>query len=307
MTVHLPPLDELRAFIAIAERGRLNRAADVLGVTDSAVSHQLRRLEERLNVRLIDRTSGGAVLTAAGQRFHRKVAEALRLLEHALEDVGREPSTKVTVTLSRPLATYWLVPRYAEFFRRHPDIELQLLPTGRLCDLLRERIDLGLRYGSGHWPGLEAVPIVDERCFPVAAPHVAKSWREVGWASFKGRGPIVLNGTHADEWQAWCRRRGWPEPSGGPIVALESFDLVLHAGLTGAGLIMGRTPMIDEFLQRGDLVAPFGTDGVAVNRYFAVWPSQKPLSAKARTVLDWLLACRQCCHVDSAAPGEATS
>jgi LysR family glycine cleavage system transcriptional activator len=288
MTRPLPPLATLRAFVAIAEHGRFNRAADALGLTETAVSHQLRKLEDRLGITLIERRREGAVLTDAGRRFHRPIAEAVRLIAEAVDDLSGGDPGKVTMTLPHALATHWLVPLYGELHRAHPDIELQVLPTSRLCDLRRERIDFAIRYGNGEWPGLEAVHLMEEACFPVAAPDHARLWQDGGWTGAAPEGRIIVNGLHPDEWRLWCAYRGLPEAIGRRTTELASFDLVLQAGLAGAGLIMGRRPMIDEFLRRGELIAPFGTDAPPGASYYLVWPKDRPPAAKARAVMGWL-------------------
>src|SRR5206468_8245250 len=107
---------------------------------------------------------------------------------------------------------HWLVPRYAALYAAHPEIELQLLPTTRICDLVRERIDLGIRYGDGVWPGLKATHLVKEICFPAATPSLARQWRQAGWDGIGPEARIIINNTHPDEWGAWCVQRGWAAP-----------------------------------------------------------------------------------------------
>ena len=291
MAQYLPPLATVRAFLEITSQGRFNRAAEALGLTESAVSHQLRKLEEGLGVRLLERNPDRIVLTEAGLRFQQKAERAMRLLSDAVEEVRSTQFGKVSITLARALAAHWLVPRYANLYAAHPEIELQLLPTTRLCDLVRERIDLGIRYGDGAWPGLRATHLIQEVCFPVATPTLAREWHQAGWREFRRQGRIIVNGTHPDEWVLWCSRYRQASPDQRRSSTLKSFDFVLQAGLAGAGLIMGRRPMIDDYLNRGELEAPFGTTGVVGKSYSLVWPTDRRPNARTRAVIDWLLVC----------------
>lgn len=297
-----PNVELIRTFVAIVEHGRFNRAADALGLTESAVSHRLRKLEEMLDVRLIERQRERAIPTRDGQRFHEKAADALRALREAVDEVSKTDRRKVPITTSRAFATHWLMPRYRSLLNVAPGLELQLFITERLCDLTREHIDLGIRYGNGDWPGLEAVCLVEEECFPVAVPDVAQAWNESSWPSPEVRigGRIIMNAVHPMEWADWCAGNDRVPPSSNQYTTLESFDLVLNATLSGAGLAMGRRPMVDEYLKRGELTAPFGTSGVSGKAYFAVWTEKRPLTSGARSVLQWLVSetCRDTTKTD---------
>jgi DNA-binding transcriptional LysR family regulator len=217
MAGYLPPLPTIRAFLEITAQGRFNRAAEALGLTESAVSHQLRKLEEGLGVRLLERKPDGIALTEAGLRFQEKAERAMWLLSDAVEEVRSVQFGKVSITLARALAAHWLVPRYASFYAVHPEIELQLLPTTRLCDLIRERIDLGIRYGDGVWPGLKATHLIEEVCFPVATPTLAREWRQTGWDGME------FDPKHASSSTA-------PTPTNGPFGARNLVGLGRTSG-----------------------------------------------------------------------------
>lgn len=287
----LPALSQLRSFVAVVDHGRLNRAAAVLHLTESAVSHHLRRLEDTLGVRLLERSRGQSALTEAGERFYPRARDALRLLEEGVEDAAGGPGGRVVLTLPRALATHWLVPRCPRLYRAHDELELQLLPTTRLCRLERERIDLGVRCGAGDWPGLEARPLLSEHACPLAAPALAAEWRKCGWDALAARHRLIANATHPREWLDWCRATGRALPAGARFTTHESFDLVLQAGLAGAGLIMGRTPMVAEAVAHGDLVAPFPAWTTSPGRYYVVWPARRPPNRHVRAVIDWLFEC----------------
>lgn len=291
MNQPLPPLPQLRSFVAVVTHGRLNRAAAALNLTESAVSHHLRRLEDTLGVRLLERGRAETVLTEAGERFHPRARDALRLLEEAVRDVAGDTGGRVSLTLSRAMATHWLVPRFPRLYADNEELELQLLPTARNCDLEREQIDLGIRMGAGEWRGLEARPLLLERTCPLAVPELAAQWREQGWEAMAARARLIANATHAGEWDHWCEATGRELPRAARFSTLESFDLVLQAGLAGSGLIMGRTPMVQDALARGDLVAPFPEWATGEQRYHIVWPVRRPPDRHAQAVIDWLATC----------------
>lgn len=285
---HLPPLPWLRSFVAVIETGRLARAAEVLHLTDSAVSHHLRRLEDALRARLVHRGAGGCAPTEAGERLYPRAREALALLESGVRDVTGHGDGKVTLTLPRAFATHWLVPRFPRLSRGGEAPELQLLPTTRVCDLERERIDLGIRLGNGQWPDTEARELMAQRVCPLAPPALAHEYRRLGWEETVAQAAVVANATHPTEWADWCHASGHA-PVPGPALALESFDLVLQAGLAGSGLIMGRTPMVDDAIARGDLVAPFPHWVASEARYYLVWPERHPPLRGANTIRQWLV------------------
>jgi LysR family glycine cleavage system transcriptional activator len=146
----LPPFAALRAFHAAAVHGRFRAAAESLGVTESAISHQVRRLEDFLRTALFDRSGPGVRLTAAGRRYLGEIDPSIRQIQAATEAMLR-PSGRNVVRLTLPpsLAATWLIPQLSAFERAHPDVDLQLVPTTRVVDLKRDQVDLAVRHGKG--------------------------------------------------------------------------------------------------------------------------------------------------------------
>lgn len=284
----LPPLPWLRSFVAVVEHGRFARAAEALELTDSAISHHLRRLETFLGVRLVERTASGCRPTREGEALYACARQALDLLEAGVRDVTGAGKGKIALTLPRALATHWLVPRFPRLYMNENAPELHLVPTTRLCDLERERIDLGIRLGAGEWPGLASQPLLPQRIAPVTAPGLAEECRSLGWARTLAERTLIVNAKHPDEWTDWCRATGYAAP-GDRMMRLESFDLVLQAALAGSGLVMGRTPMIEDALARGDLVAPFPGWVDTPDGYYVVWPRHRPPTRHGQVVMDWLV------------------
>jgi LysR family glycine cleavage system transcriptional activator len=170
-TLPLPPFAALRAFHAAGVHGRFRDAAQSLGVTESAISHQVRRLEDFLRTVLFDRSGPGVRLTAAGRRYLEQIDPAIRQIQAATDALLRPTGRKVVrLTLPPSLAASWLIPELSGFEQAYPDIDLQLVATTRVIDLKRDQVDLAVRHGRGSWPGIDATFLFGETALPVSAP-----------------------------------------------------------------------------------------------------------------------------------------
>ncbi|EAQ03646.1 Transcriptional Regulator, LysR family protein [Pseudooceanicola batsensis HTCC2597] len=169
----LPPLTALRALAAYAETGSMAEAGARLNVSHAAISQQIRQLEERLGVTLLDRKGGPGALTAEGRTLARTTldgfADIVRLVE---ELTGRDADRPVQISTTPAFASGWMMPRLARFRQKHPGISLMIDPSPELRDLAPGGLDMAVRYGSGVWPGLEAELIVETPIVIVAAPEL---------------------------------------------------------------------------------------------------------------------------------------
>lgn len=283
----LPPLHALRAFHAAASFASFREAAAALSLTESAISHQVRKLEKYLGVQLFEREGNRVRLSAAGRRYFEGIDPAFAGIRRATVALTG-PGRRVSLTLTRSLATMWLIPRLARLEAEMPEIDLQIIATSRLCDLEREEIDLGIRYGRGSWPGLVARHLFDEQVFPVCRADLVPEGWDGRLASLLGACRII--GDRLEEWRDWAAARG--EPLAETQRGLE-FDLehdVLEAAVEGLGIAMSRSPLADRYLADGRLVAPFGTAGRTGLGYFLVEPAGRVPTAAARRVARWLIA-----------------
>jgi LysR family transcriptional regulator, glycine cleavage system transcriptional activator len=285
----LPPLHALRAFDAAARYGRFRDAAKALGLSESAVSHQVKKLEDYLSVSLFERSGNAVALTTAGRRYFEQIEPAFARIRSATEDLkGPLDRSRVAVTLPGTLATFWLIPKLPRLEARHPDISLQLVTTERLSDLRREQIHLAIRYGRAPWPGVVAEHLLDEQAFPVCKPGFvpAELAGRPGDALRKLR--LIVNDTHVPEWQEWARGHGLEPPSLRGAIMLHASDQVLGAAIEGLGLAIGRRPLVDQWLNEGRLVAPFGAADLSGAAYYLAWPDDIELPVAARKVAHWL-------------------
>ena len=288
-----PPFAPLKSFFAAAEAsdsGRLRAAAAALGLTESAVSHQVKRLEEFLGQALFERHGRELRLTAAGTRFHRAIRPALAAIQAATDDMMAAPRRqRVTITSPTSIAAFWLMPRLARLQEQHPSVDLQLVATNRLCDLAREQIDLAIRYGAGQWRGLDAHRLMPELYFPVASVEFLRRNRGRDPAELLRTSRTISNALHPDEWTEWCGAHGLQPPRTSNMIELSSAELVVPALLDGVGIGIGRRPIIDPLLKDGRLVPLFRDRAIGKAAYYLVRPPTSR-NAAARAVADWLMA-----------------
>ena len=259
----LPSLDFLRGFEAAGRLASFTRAADELFVTQSALSRQVKALEDALGVALFERRHRALALTPAGAAFHRDVTQTLRALAAAAEQVTgrvREPGLTITTTVS--FASLWLIPKLPAFRARHPEVEVYVSADDRTVDLDRGEVDVAIRYLGDTVPA-DAIRLVGERMLPVVSPKVANDPRTPLRRPADLRHHVLL---HLDDpegrvpwlnWQAWLASNGEPQLKPAGSLRFSLYDQVVQATLQGQGVALGRLPMVSELVDGGQLVAPF--------------------------------------------------
>src|SRR5262245_46442941 len=292
--LRFPPFAPLKSFFAAAESGRLRAAAELLGPTESAVSHQVKKLEEILGAARFERHGRELRLPPSATLFHHAIRPALAALQAATDDMMSEPKRqRVTLTLPTSVAAFWLIPRMAKLQQRHPSIDLQLVATNRICDLAREQIDLAIRYGNGGWRDLDVRLLMPEQYFPVVSAAFLARHGGRDPSDFLRSSRIISNALHPDEWTEWCGAHGLQPPRTSNMITLSSAELVVPAVLDGVGIGMGRRPIIDPLLKDGRLVPLFPDRAIGKAAYFLVRPHGGSrgdhLGAAARKVADWLI------------------
>jgi LysR family glycine cleavage system transcriptional activator len=282
------PLSALRAFEAAARLGSFRAAAAELSVTPSAISHQIRVLEDRLGASLFVRTVRAVELTAAGKllaRDTRRAFEALSAGMARVESAARDRRLKVSAL---PLFTnVWLAPRLALFQARHPDIEVDVETTNRVVDLRRGEADVAIRNIYAPTPGLAARKLLDLRATPVCAAPVASTLRR----------PADL--AHTTLIHISARTAGWPEwlaaagVKGLKSKASLSFDTIpaaVEAAAKGRGVLLGLMPMLWDMAGAEKLVTPFADTTVDAGAYFLVHRRTDRARAAVRDFSAWLVA-----------------
>ena len=200
----------LQGFVAAARLRNLSRAAAELHLTVSALSHQLRGLEERLGRRLFERGPRGVSFTPDGERLYDRIAPHLDAIEQALRPYAARRDEVLTLSLMPSFASSWLVPRLPRFVAAHPQIEINLQSSTNLVDFAREPVDAALRFGPGSWPGVAAEHLFDDWITPTASPALIE--RE-GRPTLDQLGRFPLLGDPGNRWAEWFQRFGGHEPA----------------------------------------------------------------------------------------------
>jgi len=297
-TDDLPALDLLKAFEAAARHLSFTRAGAELHLSQSAVSRQIQQLEHQLGIPLFLRRTRALELTDAGERYLRDVALALQHLRTASANLrpGAHAGS-ITITTAMTFASLWLVPRLADFQARHPDIEVRIVADNAVRNLVRDRIDLAIRYSTRALAGDDATKLFGERVVPVCSPRIA--------ARQPIRKPqdlarcVLLDFADPDRlvpwlaWDAWFSAMGMPSPTTTGGLQLSHYDMVLRAAIGGQGIALGRLPLIQPLLDEGTLVAPLSAARYGVDTrgraYWLITTNEAQDRPAVRIFVDWLL------------------
>lgn len=288
------PLSAIRVFEAAARLLSFTRAAEELGMTQAAVSWQVKALERRLDQPLFRRLPREVVLTPAGERLARAATQAIGLLRSAVADLSDSGEGVLAISTLQTLAIQWLAPRLGGFQVAHPKIAVRLESTSQLADLIHDGFDVAIRTGHGDWPGLETVPLFPSLVSALCAPQVAERIDlTAGPAALVDAPRIGIE----SEWAQWFRAAGvTPPPAGeggeaGPRFAAESQTTEIAAALSGQGLALASPIMFAAEIDAGRLVHPFPVTVHYGERHtWLVYPPERRRARKIAAFRDWLVA-----------------
>ena len=288
----LPSLNGLRAFEAAARHLSFTRAAAELSVTQTAISHQIRRLEEQLGVRLFLRQSRALLLTREAQEYLPAVRAAFEDLRAATERLRRpEKAQALTVSTMASLAAKWLLPRLAGFQEAHPGIEVRISTSSHLVDFRREEVDVAIRYGRGRWPGLTADWLMAEDIFPVCSPALLAGERPLKRPQDLVHHTLIHATLAREDWQLWLTAAGLPTAlASRPGLTFDLSLMALQAAIDGLGVALGRTPFVEADIAAGRLVVPFDVKLPAEAGFYVVAPQETAQTPKIALFRDWLIA-----------------
>lgn len=267
-----PSLGALRAFMAVARYGGVSRAAEALHLTHSAVSHQIRALQEELGMTLFERNGRGLSLAEEAAAYARRIEGAFREIEEATLAFTTGERKRLRVSTIPSFAARWLLPRLGDFISAWPETDVEVHSTCRLADLKGGEVDVAIRFGSGRYPGLFSECLMRDWLFPVCSPEFAKHYGLRDGSGIEGA-PLL----HSDNepWSVWFPAAGIvaAEPERG--VTFNDSALMLQAAAAGQGLCLGRQSLAYDDIVAGRLVRPFSAYVESQNAYYFVCRKEK--------------------------------
>lgn len=283
------PVGPLRAFDVAARNLNLTAAAEEMNVTHAAVSRQVKQLEQRLGVRLFERLPRGLKLTAHGALLAEGTREAFDRLASALEDVSIPAvRRKLTISTFASLAARWLMPRLQAFSELFPDADLQVQTTARLTDFARDDVDIAIRFGGGHYPGMHVVQLFQPKDIVVCAPSLLKRGPPIRtFADLKHHTLL-----HDDSHRAWIR---WLDATGvkgiNPRQGIICGDRnsMLQAALTGQGVALASAVFAESDLAAGRLVKVFTNEVATEFAIYAVCLPRRLNDPIVSGTIEWLV------------------
>jgi LysR family glycine cleavage system transcriptional activator len=293
MSARLPSLNGLRAFEAAARHLSFTNAAAELNVTQTAISHQIRRLEQELGIRLFVRQNRSLVLTPEARDYLPGVRAAFNDLRLATDRLLRKDNDHVlTVSTLASLAAKWLLPRLSAFQEAHPGIDVRITTSSTLVDFKGGDVDTAIRYGRGRWPGLRADWLTADELFPVCSPALLGGNRPLKCPEDLAHYTLLhSSGGYDDDWRLWLTAAGLPTNiSEQPGLTFDLILMTVQAAIDGIGIAMGRTSYVEADIAKGRLVVPFKITLPADAGFYLVSPEARADSPKLAAFRQWLAA-----------------
>ncbi|MBG2914407.1 transcriptional regulator GcvA [Proteus cibarius] len=291
MSKRLPPLNALRVFDSAARHLSFTKAAEELFVTQAAVSHQIKTLEEFLGLKLFRRRNRSLLLTEEGQSYYLDIKEIFSSINEATRKLlARSAKGALTVSLSPSFAIQWLVPRLSGFNQAYPGIDVRIQAVDREEDKLADDVDVAIFYGRGNWTGLRTDRLYAEYLIPVCAPSLL-----TGEKPLKTPSDLIyhtlLHDTSRRDWQAYVRQleiQNQINVQQGPIFSHSS--MVIQAAVHGQGVALVNNVMARSEIESGRLVRPFSDVLVSKNAFYLVCQDSQAELGKIAAFRQWILS-----------------
>lgn len=289
MPRRLPPLTSLRAFEAAGRNLSFTRAAAELTVTQAAISHQVKGLEEYLGTPLFLRLPRHLELTEAGKVLLPVVRDAFDRISQSVAGLSNDVSSSaLTVRLAPSFAAKWLSPKLEDFRRKHPQVHLSLTHSNEAADFARQAVDVAITYGKGDWPSVVSEPILSIDFFPVCAPACMRG--EFALTDVDNlRHYTLLHDADHKNWSDWLELAGIDDidPLRGTV--MDDTNVLIQAAIDGQGVALGSTHFVSDDLESGRLVRPFESILHSEFAYYVVCPTEYLDRSGVRAFREWLL------------------
>ncbi len=291
----LPPLDLIQGFEAAARTLSFTRAAEELNLTQSAVSRQIRALEDHLGVTLFERRPRSLALTEQGLALQRTVTEVLERLQETANRLRADAGVPhLTVTTTGGFASLWLIPRLRTFTALHPDVDVRISATYAEVNLERSLVDVAVRYCKAEEAPAGAVRLFGEELYPVCSPMLLTEGlnplRTLGDLRHHALLHMEVDGATHIDWDTWLAAQGYPGLKPAASMRFDNYEQMIQAAVGGQGVAMGIGRLVSGLMGQGQLVAPFCASTIGSRAYFIIRSALTGDRPQVRAFVDWLVA-----------------
>ncbi len=295
MTHSLPPLNGLRAFEAAARHLSFQKAAEELFVTPGAISQQIKKLEEILQVSLFSRKGRAVALTETGNLLLPGLSDGFDRLNRAVQGAIRHRELRhITVSVTPSFAGKWLVPRLENWTNDHPEIDIRISASLQIADFGLEGVDIAVRFGSGEYEGLDSTLLLPESFTVVCSPNLAGGAHRL-------ESPVDLSehnllhvgsstGIPGDDWRQWLKAAGVENIDVSHGLTFNDTAIAILAAISGQGVLLARRVLVEEDIAAGRLITPFAIDLPLDFAWYVVAPPANLERPEIAAFREWLLA-----------------
>ncbi len=282
----LPSISSLLALEAVDRLGSASAAAEELSLTQSAISRQLKTMEEQLGIELIQRTQMRLHLTPAAQEYVQTARTALHQLAQASLKLKANPTGgSLNLSILPAFGMHWLAPRLQDFARNHPEVTVNLNTRLRPFDFETEAFDAGFHFGRQNWSGVNYLKIMTEYVVPVCAPDLLPDQSDqIDWLE---QAPLLHMETRPDGWERWFAAQDHPV-SGSRGMLFDQFSTMIQATIHGLGVGLFPSYLVEEHLKTGRLALAWDGPAVSLGAYYLVWPKNRIESEPLKSFRAWL-------------------
>ena len=286
----LPPFAALKAFEAAAKHSSFKLAADDVSLSASAISHQIRSLEEYLGFQLFIREKGFVKLTEKGQAYHALIEEIFDKLEKSTNEYRVSGAkNKISINLFHSFLSSWLYEKLPDFREKHPDIELSFISSDNPPEYDKYEFDLAIYFGKTPLQNTKSVHLLDDYLTLVCSPEMAEKLPAAEDIFNLEEFPFLHCTCESKEWEMWFNAYDQPCPKEDYILSTNDRSMVLNGAAQNMGLAIGRQPFMDKYLKNGTLVMPYDKRIDTGYKYYLTYPKSLELNKNVISFQNWLV------------------
>lgn len=288
----LPSMTSLVVFEAAARHGSFTRAAAELGITQAAVSRQVQALEETLHLQLFRRLHRSIELTASGHSLSKTMSEALSLVARTVRDItDQSKPAELVISASVAFSHFWLLPNISDFRRSNPDVKLTIVTQDSAVNLLREDVDIAIRYGNGNWSDGKAIKLFSDDIFPVCSPGYIEEHGAPDCVADLTRHNLIASDSPDPAWtgwEQWMGAFGYSSDRCNITLSCNFYTDAIYAALRGEGVVLGWRRLVSDLLQQRQLIRVTAESVQTRHAYFVVLKAAPARKPAVESFLTWI-------------------